>query len=303
MFKNINEFASSVAHIIETQGDNFLPSNFEIDSVEVQEITKGNDTKMVGVLIRKKGSNIAPNVYLEGFYARYLNGEDMDTLIDDICEVRIKNDAPDINVNDLTNLDKVKDKITCKVISKKLNEQYLENKPHKVVEDLAVIYIVNLGENGDGQMTMPITDGLLDSYGITADELDKIAMGNLAKSDIEFRSMYDVLKEMVPEGAEDMLPPDDGTMYVLTNASKCNGAAAILDKATMDSIREKLGTDFVIVPSSIHEVIILKVTQESMSVEELKDTIGTVNTTSLDPKEVLSDHPYLYTKRNGLEAL
>ena len=303
MFKNINEFASAIAEIIKTQGQNFLPNYFEIDDVEVQEITKGNDTKMVGVLIRKKGSNIAPNVYLEGFYARYLNGEDMDTLIDDICEVRIKNDTPDINVNDLTNLDKVRDKITCKVMSKKLNEQYVENKPHKVVEDLVVVYIVNLGENEGGQMSMPITNGLLDSYGITADELNKIAMNNLAKSDIEFRSMYDVLKEMAPEGMEDMLPPDDGTMYVLTNASKYNGASAILDKATMDGIREKLGADFVIIPSSIHEVIILKVTQEFMSVEELKSTIGEVNTTSLDPKEILSDHPYIYTKKDGLKAI
>ena len=303
MFKNINEFASSVAYIIKTQGENFLPDNFEIDDVEVQEVTKGNDTKMVGVLIRKKGSNIAPNVYLEDFYRRYLDGEDMDTLIDDICYVRIKNDTPDINTSDLTNLDKVKDKIFARIFNKELNSEYLKDKPYKTVEDLAVAYAVNVGDNGDGQMTMSINNGLLEQYGISIDELDKIAMDNLAKSDIVFKSMYDTLKEMIPEGMEEVLPPDDGTMYVLTNSSRMFGAAAILDKGTMDGIRKKLNSDFVVLPSSIHEVIILKVTPELMSVEEIKGMIGEVNTTSLDPKEVLSDHPYLYTKRNGLESL
>jgi hypothetical protein len=303
MFKNINEFASSVAHIIKTQGKDFLPDNFEMDDVEVQEVTKGNDTKMVGILIRKKGSNIAPNVYLEDFYRRYLDGEDMDTLIDDICYVRIKNDTPDINTSDLTNLDKVKDKIFARIFNKELNSEYLKDKPYKTVEDLAVAYAVNVGDNGDGQMTMPINNGLLEQYGISIDELDKIAMDNLAKSNIVFKSMYDTLKEMIPEGMEEVLPPDDGTMYVLTNSSKMFGAAAILDKGTMDGIRKKLNSDFVVLPSSIHEVIILKVTPELMSVEEIKGMIGEINTSSLDPKEVLSDHPYLYTKRNGLEAL
>lgn len=303
MFKNINEFASSVAHIIKTQGKDFLPDNFEMDDVEVQEVTKGNDTKMVGILIRKKGSDIAPNVYLEDFYRRYLDGEDMDTLIDDICYIRIKNDAPDIKTSDLTNLDKVKDKIFARIFNKELNSEYLKDKPYKTVEDLAVIYAVNVGNDGDGQMTMPINNGLLEQYGISIDELDKIAMDNLAKSDIVFKSMYDTLKEMIPEGMEEVLPPDDGTMYVLTNSSRMFGAAAILDKGTMDSIRKKLNSDFVVLPSSIHEVIILKVTPELMSVEEIKGMIGEINTSSLDPKEVLSDHPYLYTKRNGLEAL
>lgn len=303
MFKNINEFASSVAHIIKTQGKDFLPDNFEMDDVEVQEVTKGNDTKMVGILIRKKGSDIAPNVYLEDFYRRYLDGEDMDTLIDDICYIRIKNDAPDIKTSDLTNLDKVKDKIFARIFNKELNSEYLKDKPYKTVEDLAVIYAVNVGNDGDGQMTMPINNGLLKQYGISIDELDKIAMDNLAKSDIEFKSMYDVMKGMISPDMYGMLPPDDGTMYVLTNSSKMFGAAAILDKGTMDGIRKKLNSDFVIIPSSIHEVIILKVTPELMSVEEIKGMIGEVNTSSLDPKEVLSDHPYLYTKRNGLEAL
>jgi len=303
MYTNINSFASAVAETIKAQADNFFPNNIKVSSVDIQEVTKGNDIKWVGLVIRKEGSNIAPNIYLESFFDRYLKGEDMDTLIDEICEARVKNDAPDINTDDLTNLDKVKDKITCKVICKKLNEQYLTGKPHKVVEDLAVMYIVNLGENDDGQMTMPVTDGLLKSYNLTLEELDEIAMENLAKSPIVFKSMYDVMKGMVDEEMYDMLPPDDGTTYVLTNQSGVNGAAAILDKATMDFIAGTLDSDFIILPSSIHEVIIVKATPEMMNGDEFNDMVNQVNDTCLDPKEILSDHAYIYTKENGLKSI
>lgn len=232
----------------------------------------------------------------------YKNGEEMDTIIDEIARIRIYHDTPDINTDDLMVLDKVRDKITVRIFKADLNGEYLVNKPYRMVEDLAVTYVVDLGSDLTGQMTMPITYDLLKRYEISEEELDKIAMDNLAKSDIEFRSMYDVLKEMTPEGMEDILPPNDGIMHVLTNASRCNGASAILDKATMNKIAEQLGCDFVIIPSSIHEVIIIKV-EGSMSIDDLKEMIGKVNGTELDPKEVLSDHPYIYSRKNGLMSI
>lgn len=300
MFTNINDFANAVVTTINAQAQNYFPSTFEVNSVEIKEITKNNDQHLHGLLISKKGSNIAPNIYLESYYDMYKNGEEMETIIDEIARVRIDCDTPDINTNDLTNLDKVRDKITVRIFKADLNKEYLVNKPYKMVEDLAVTYAVNLGSDLTGQMTMPITYDILKHYEISEEELDKIAMDNLAKTEFSFKSMYDILKEMVPEGFP--MPPVDDSMYVLTNETKINGAAAILDKGIMNKIAEQLGCDFVIIPSSIHEVIILKV-EENMSVDDLKQIIGDVNNTELDPKEVLSDHPYIYSRKNGLMSI
>lgn len=300
MYNNINSFANAVAQIIEAQAQNYFPNTFEVNTVEIKEITKNNDQHLHGLLITKKGSNIAPNIYLESYYDMYKNGEEMETIIDEIARVRVYHDTPDINTDDLTNLDRVKDKITVRIFKADLNREYLVNKPCKMVEDLAVTYAVNLGSDLTGQMTMPITYDILKHYEISEEELDKIAMDNLAKTEFDFKSMYDILKEMVPEGYP--MPPVDDSMYVLTNKTKLNGAAAILDKGTMDKIGEQLGCDFVIIPSSIHEVIILKV-EENMSVDDLKRLIGEVNNTQVEPKEVLSDHPYIYSRKNGLMSI
>lgn len=300
MYNNINSFANAVVQIIEAQAQNYFPNTFEVNSVEVKEFTKNNDQHLHGLLITKKGSNIAPNIYLEYYYDMYKNGEEMETIIDEIARVRIDHDTPDISTDNLTDLDKVKDKITVRIFKADLNKEYLVNKPYKMVEDLAVTYAVNLGSDPTGQMTMPITYDLLKHYEISEEELDQIAMENLAKTEFDFKSMYDVLKEMVPEGFP--LPSADESMYVLTNKTKINGAAAILDKGTMNKIAEQLGCDFVIIPSSIHEVIILKV-ENNMSVDDLKQMIGEVNNTELDPKEVLSDHPYIYSRKNGLMSI
>lgn len=300
MYNNINSFANAVAQIIEAQAENYFPSTFEVNTVEIKEITKNNDQHLHGLLITKKGSNIAPNIYLESYYDMYKNGEEMETIIDEIARVRIDHDTPDINTDDLTDLDKVKDKITVRIFKADLNGEYLVNKPCKMVEDLAVTYAVNLSSDPTGQMTMPITYDLLKHYEISEEELDKIAMDNLAKTEFDFKSMYDILKEMVPEGFP--MPPVDDSMYVLTNKTKVNGAAAILDKGIMDKIAEQLGCDFVIIPSSIHEVIILKV-ENTTNVDDLKEMIGDVNNTELDPKEVLSDHPYIYSRKNGLMSI
>ena len=299
MYNTIMDFANAVADEIKTHSSSFFPSDFVISSVEINKVVKNNDTEYVGIIIRKEGSNIAPNIYLESCYKDYIdNGVDLHDICKGIANVRMKSDAPDIDTDSLDNLDKTRDKILPRLANAKLNAEYLANKPHKFVEDLAVMYIVRLTDD----MSVPITDSLLDRYGITTDELDKIAMDNLAKSEVEFKSMYDVMREMIPEDMWDELPPDDGMMHVLTNKSKIYGASAILDKATMNKIADKLGSGFAIIPSSVHEVIILTVV-DNMDVNDLKSMIGTVNTEQLEAKDILSDHPYIYNKKSGLTSV
>ena len=188
MYNNIDSFANAVAQIIEAQAQNYFPNTFEVNTVEIKEVTKNNDQHLHGLLITKKGSNIAPNIYLESYYDMYKNGEEMDTIIDEIARVRIYHDTPDINTDDLTNLDKVRDKITVRIFKADLNGEYLVNKPCRMVEDLAVTYVVNLGNDFTGQMAMPITYDILKHYEISEEELDKIAMDNLAKTEFDFRS-------------------------------------------------------------------------------------------------------------------
>ena len=296
---DFEEFKASVAEQIK----DYLPEQYADASVTIQDVTKNNDQQLSGLMIRTEDNNIAPNIYLEQFYEQYTDGRDMEDILQNIADVRVSHEMEQgFDISKLTDFDQVKDHIICKLVNAEMNQDYLADKPFTQVEDLAVIYAIDLGGNESGHMTAPITNKLLESYGITEQELHDIAIHNLAESQIEFKTMRDVLVDMMfPEGIQEgdprafMLPPEEEnpSMYVLSNADKLNGAAAILDSKTVEDISEKLGGDFIVLPSSIHEVIVLPV-NEDMDRQTLEAMVQDVNAGQVAPEERLSDHVYMY---------
>lgn len=282
-----NEFTQTIADAFTNNGAQYFPSFGNI-TVALQEITKANDDHRIGLLITREGNKTVPTIYLENFWNMYQNGEDMEYILNQIADIRIKSDIPDIDPSIIADLSMVRDKITCKVLNIRINGTYLANKPYSKISDLAVVYVVDLGND----MTVAITHDILKQYGITKETLHKIAMKNLAKSTVNFKTMAEMLLEM---GAPKELinESDSGNMmYVLTNKVGKFGANLILDKATMNMVSQKLGGDFIIIPSSIHEVIILPV---SVGTEGLTGMIGSVNLENLAASDVLSTHPYIYS--------
>ncbi len=293
------EFKQHVADQIK----DFLPGEFADADVSIQNVTKNNDTMLSGLLIRTEEHNIAPNIYLEHFYEQYQDGKDIFDIMEDIAKT-YKYSAPpqDIDVSIITDIDKVKDHIICKLINAEMNTGYLSDKPYTLMEDLAVVYAIDLGKKDGGHMTSPITNKLMEQYGLTTEELHDIALHNLSESKIEFRTMRDVLIDMMfPDGVKEndpmsfMLPPEEEnpSMYVLSNGDKLNGASALLDSKTMEDISEKLGGDFIILPSSIHECIVLPVNKD-FDQHTLENMVQDVNSSQVAPEERLSDHVYMY---------
>ena len=78
---DFEEFKNSVADQIK----DFLPEKYADAAVDLQEVTKNNDTVLTGILIRTEESNIAPNIYLEGYFEQYQDGRDMDDILQNIA--------------------------------------------------------------------------------------------------------------------------------------------------------------------------------------------------------------------------
>ena len=296
---DFDEFKNNVAEQIK----DYLPEKYAGAEVNLQEVTKNNDTVLTGIMIRTEDSNISPNIYLEGYFEQYQDGRDMEDILQNIADVRVQHEmSQDFDVSKITDIDQVKDHIICKLVNAEMNEDYLADKPHTMKEDLAVVYAVDLGKSAGGRMSSPITNSLMKQYGLTTEELNDIALHNLSESKIEFMTMRDVLVDMMfPDGIDEgdprafMLPPEEEnpSMYVLSNAERLNGAAAILDAKTMEDISEKLGGDFIVLPSSIHETIVLPL-NENMDRQTLEAMVQDVNAGQVAPEERLSDHVYMY---------
>lgn len=299
---NMKDFADTVKAAIEVS----LGERFE---VEVREVLKNNDTRLSGITIRSEesSSNVAPTIYLEGFYSKYQDGKTISSIAEDIIEIY---DAHKVDcrfdASMVTEYDRAKEKICYKLVNAERNKALLEDAPHIIVcDDLAVLFYILVSNDGEGTATITVRNNMSDLWGVSADELFELALANTQRL---FRgtvmSMASVMMELLSdrldeEGCKEfydmVVSENDVPMYVCTNTSKINGAGVILYENLLKDFAQKVGTDFYILPSSVHETLLIPVSDQ-FDVETLRAMVCEVNMTQVAPEEQLSDQVYLYSR-------
>lgn len=91
---------------------------------------------------------------------------------------------------------------------------------------------------------------------------------------------------------------DRDNMYILTNQVRSFGAASILYPHMLDMVAELLHENYFVLPSSVHEVIIVP-GSVSPTYSELHKMVREVNETQVDDEEILSDSVYYYHAESG----
>lgn len=273
-----------------------------VDSWEMRDVTKNNGIKLSGVVIRKEGEMIAPTIYLEDFERRYEKGESIKSIIRRI--VALSEEESEFNQSDIidtfTNFDKVKKNIVFELVSAKKNAELLERVPHvEELGDLAVIFRVQISASfKGGSATILITNEHANIWGVTASDLYREAKENsksLRPAKVE--TLGAMLTELMGEDgfANEGFVPDMPGMYVVTNEVAVNGAAVILYEGVLKELADKLDDDLVILPSSIHECII--VPKSLGNIEELTALVQLVNGNEVGESDILSDHAYIYDRK------
>lgn len=309
---NYEEFKS---HIMEHVLD-YFPEEYKTSNVSIERMVKNNDTVLDGLRILQEGSNIAPVVYLNRSFEMYQNGFDLDEIVEKIANNYMENMHPDFGVNyeTFTSYEAIKDNITCRLVNMESNAERLANAPTTQLSDLAVSYHVVVSQNNEGVASLLITNDLMERYGVSVDELHNQAITNMTdKNKPVFKPLADIMMEtMLPDFAEefgvgeeqaremlgDMMPSNDGPdIYCLSNESKINGAATLVNPEVQEMIAEKVGGDYYILPSSIHECLIVPM-GGNMTYQELEAMVQEVNATQVQPEERLSDHVYQYDGKN-----
>lgn len=267
--------------------------------VIINPVVKNNGTVYDGLIIIDPILNISPTIYLNPYYDKYLNGMSMEDIIEDIIETYYENKpAEDFDISLFKDWDKAKKRIVMKLINTKQNEELLEDVPSVPFYDLSIVFCVAVCDFMNEFATILIHNQHLSLWDITQEELYEIAMENTPKLlPYLFKNMEDILVE-----AADVNFPKEMEMYVLTNKTKINGAVAITYKGLLEEIAEKLDDNFYIIPSSIHEVLIIpwKSVKEEYTLKDFAEMIEDVNETQLTDDEVLSNHVYFYNKADGI---
>ena len=209
----------------------------------------------------------------------------------------------DFDVSLFTDFSQAKQRIIMKLINKKRNAELLKTVPHVPFMDLAIVFVCCVTDYLKEYATILIHNEHLHMWGIDEKELYEIAQTN---SPIMLPYRFESIKSLIPPEAESYLPwIDNLEMYILTNKLKIHGATSLAYPGLLERLADRLNSDLVIIPSSIHEVLIIP---ESFidSREELppdyKSMISEVNDTQLTDDEVLGDCVYHYRRdTNTLE--
>ena len=84
-------------------------------------------------------------------------------------------------------------------------------------------------------------------------------------------------------------------MYVLSNQRRVEGAACMLYPNLVRDFAEAVGSSFYIIPSSVHELLLLPTAHLEES-SEIKNMIKEINDSQVSAEEILSYSLYLYDK-------
>ena len=182
-------------------------------------------------------------------YEAYEDGTDYNTTVDKTAKIVADSleNKPDVDLDTLTDYDKMKDKLVMEVVSAETNKDLLETVPHKDIEDMAVVYRFVLNSDVEGRASILATNQMIENFGITADQLHADALENAPRiKPAEIKGMGEVLAEMMGiEQAEMMglypVRPEDEQIFVASVPDKVHGAGVLAYQDFMDQAAERAG--------------------------------------------------------------
>ena len=278
-----------------------MKTRFEgVAEVTLEEVHKSFGTR-TGIRIRENGEKTVSTLYLEDFM-RY--GYSVKSVCDRMVQAYKSNREGLDKVSELewvNDFDNVREKILPRLVNPKICGEYLKDKPHRDFSDLALIYWFSTDDFGGAMGVITVSDDLAEMWGVTEEELYEIAGQNITPElvdivDVELENMGEISEEM-----KIMFEYSRGQLYVLTNKKWSDMAyfgAGVLPYM-MTKLQERF-SKFIVIPSSIHELIIAPTEADCFQPdqEELTGLVKEVNQTSVEERDRLSDHSYFW---NGSE--
>ncbi len=237
----------------------------------------------------------------------------------------------------LKSYEKVKKCLAVKLVNKEKNSAMLADMPYVDFLNMAIIFYCLVDNPATGTATIAIKNTHMEYWQVNVETLYQDALKNVENMlPGEIRTMEEVLCGMImeeigvkwefPKEGNDDFPKLEGfieknkkrmdkekmnkekmdkeksddhmPLLVLTNKRKYFGASCILYHGLLEKFSERLGQGFYILPSSIHEVILLPENYVKHP-DRLMKMVSEVNETQLDPEDVLTDSVYYYERKTG----
>ena len=252
----------------------------------LKPVQKNNGSSYTGIICTSsKGAS--PAINTDAYFSAYSRGMTMDRIMDHIAESLDLNILDEDIVKKADDFNVYKDKLCIKLVNREMNKEFLKEHPYRPFWDLAKI-VIYYDHNSEQNMskTIVISSRLMEIWGITKRQLFDTAEKNSVKN---MPVVFSPLSEFIP------IPlPEDAPLYCLTNRSRTYGAACITYPGEAERIADALGSDYFLIPSSIHEILIFKGTTKDR--DKYDTMIKEVNKEAVPADCVLGNHSYFYDR-------
>ncbi|MCR5330366.1 MAG: DUF5688 family protein [Lachnospiraceae bacterium] len=300
---------------VEKQVRSMMPAGYE---VERGKALKNNSVELDTIVIREHGEEVVPNIFLNSYFQSYIDGRSTEEISEEIIRVYLENrNRFDMERFGDCSLDFFRDRIFFKLISNDRNLELLEQLPHVKINNLVLIFACLVEHSPEGIASIRVDNALMRKWDTDVSTLFEIASENTVKLfppkifRLENRNINLLLSHRLDDDAiEDLfvndgagedpenepkkwIPEDIPSLFVLTNHSGVDGASCIVYDGLLERIKRRIGRGFYIIPSSVHEVLILPESDEFCK-ETLEDMVRDVNSTVLAEMDILSENVYHY---------
>lgn len=289
---NYGEFVQTIVkHFEEQLGDQY--------TICINQVMKNNNVQLDGLMMKKEGQKVTPNIHLNGFYEQYIEKDNLEQVLQNIWGTyqEAMNNF-DTEVFDFSlSWELKKDSLVYRVVNYKENRHKLSVLPHFRFLDLAITFHCVIQQQEDTLSTLPVTNQIMDYWKKDLKSLLEYATKNTPKLfPMTEHTMREVIGLMV--GSEmfqtmDSPSEEDVKMYVISNSQGINGATVILYQEEFQKVAKKLGGKIYILPSSIHELVLIPY-DGFIDVKMLVELVNEVNNAYIPMEDLLSNHIYLY---------
>ena len=213
--------------------------------VGMNPVEKLQGESYTAITLTPEGTNIGMNLNLNQLYDRMQRGESYDSVLQaavDQAKEHLSN-MPRFDVAELSSYETAKDLLFVDVVGTKVNAEMLAKVPHTDMEDISMVYRMQLEQLSDGAATVLITNDLMNRMGVTKEQLHADAMANSeVVRPASMRTMAEVMAQMMGMSVEDFPMDMSGPqMYVVTNVEGFHGSAAAFYPDFMDNAAKELG--------------------------------------------------------------
>lgn len=280
----------------------YLPEEFQDAEILIQTRRKNNDVLFHEMILKRPDANSGffPMLCLEDYYKLYQKGMVIENTMRLIGNDYLSaHNSVGLKQNLDLSYDQMRSNLFLCIINAEKNKERLSSLPHKRMEDLAVVYRVMVHMNDGQPGSILVNNALLEEWAVDEETLHSQAlqnMGNLFNP--EFCSLESKMLSIIGIPCFEMEEGENVfDAFVLTNDQDYYGASYLFCPDILKWVSEKMNGDFLIIPSSVHELIIMK-ESDNINISELQGLVKLINQTEVSETEYLSDNVYCYDNKS-----